>query len=398
MGGFSQIVGQEDIVHADNASFDGTSRGGAMTTNGQLWIGSTALPHVRVGSLASSDSSVTITPGAGSIDLKIGSLPPAVPLTFTADTGSAIPALNVLRLLGGGSIATNGSGNTVTHQLTGLTNHALLFGQGTPTIGTLTLTNGQLAIGSTGANPVAANISAGTGISVTNGAGTISIAATGGFAPNATLQVSDDFIFSTNTPNMLNWGVTGAWAAFTTPTAAHPGIISNPATAVSNSIGYLSGSSGAGTFTLGGGTLTVTWVFNIVVLSAASPRYILRFGLGDVMTGTSDQSNGAYFEYSDNLNSGEWNYKTAAATVRTTSNSNITVTTGWHTAQLVVNAAATSVSFTMDSVSLGTAISTNIPTATTAFLFQAVTSVGTMAAGDVLIDLFSATYALTTPR
>jgi hypothetical protein len=41
------------------------------------------------------------------------------------------------------------------------------------------LTNGQLAIGSTGATPVAAAISAGTNISVTNGAGTITIAATG---------------------------------------------------------------------------------------------------------------------------------------------------------------------------------------------------------------------------
>lgn len=40
------------------------------------------------------------------------------------------------------------------------------------------LTNGQILIGSTGADPVAASISAGSGISVTPGAGTISIAAT----------------------------------------------------------------------------------------------------------------------------------------------------------------------------------------------------------------------------
>lgn len=41
------------------------------------------------------------------------------------------------------------------------------------------LINGQLVIGSTGAIPVAATISAGTNISVTNGAGSITIAATG---------------------------------------------------------------------------------------------------------------------------------------------------------------------------------------------------------------------------
>ena len=42
------------------------------------------------------------------------------------------------------------------------------------------LTSGQILIGSTGADPVAASLSAGSGISITPGAGTISIAATGG--------------------------------------------------------------------------------------------------------------------------------------------------------------------------------------------------------------------------
>lgn len=41
------------------------------------------------------------------------------------------------------------------------------------------LTNGQLLIGSTGADPVAATLTAGTGVSITNGAGSISIALSG---------------------------------------------------------------------------------------------------------------------------------------------------------------------------------------------------------------------------
>jgi hypothetical protein len=41
------------------------------------------------------------------------------------------------------------------------------------------LTNGQLLIGSTGADPVAANITAGPGISITNSAGSLTIAGTG---------------------------------------------------------------------------------------------------------------------------------------------------------------------------------------------------------------------------
>lgn len=40
--------------------------------------------------------------------------------------------------------------------------------------------NGQLLIGSVGANPVAATITAGSNITVTNGAGTITIASSGG--------------------------------------------------------------------------------------------------------------------------------------------------------------------------------------------------------------------------
>jgi hypothetical protein len=41
------------------------------------------------------------------------------------------------------------------------------------------LTNGQVLIGSTGADPVAGSITAGSGIAVTNGAGSITISATG---------------------------------------------------------------------------------------------------------------------------------------------------------------------------------------------------------------------------
>lgn len=49
---------------------------------------------------------------------------------------------------------------------------------GVPTF-TGSMTNGQLLVGSTSANPVLATISSGTGISVTNGAGSITIASTG---------------------------------------------------------------------------------------------------------------------------------------------------------------------------------------------------------------------------
>ena len=63
---------------------------------------------------------------------------------------------------------------------TTLNAHGILLGQGTGTVTSSVLTNGQLLIGSTGVDPVATTITAGSGISITNGTGAITIAATGG--------------------------------------------------------------------------------------------------------------------------------------------------------------------------------------------------------------------------
>lgn len=61
-----------------------------------------------------------------------------------------------------------------------ITDHALIVGSGTSPITVLAAaTDGQIAIGSTGADPVIATITAGTGITVTNGAGTITIDSAG---------------------------------------------------------------------------------------------------------------------------------------------------------------------------------------------------------------------------
>ena len=61
-----------------------------------------------------------------------------------------------------------------------VTQHDLLIGAASNGITSLALTNGQLAIGNTGNDPSAATLTAGTGVTITNGAGAITIAATGG--------------------------------------------------------------------------------------------------------------------------------------------------------------------------------------------------------------------------
>jgi hypothetical protein len=68
MGGFSSVTGDETIMFADNCSFDGSQRGGKITSDGQLFIGSTASPHIKTGTLTAG-SGISITNGSGSITI-----------------------------------------------------------------------------------------------------------------------------------------------------------------------------------------------------------------------------------------------------------------------------------------------------------------------------------------
>lgn len=117
MGGFSQVRDNEygSVMNADNVSFDGTERGGVVTTNGQLLIGATVAPHIRVGTLTSPDASVTITNGPGTIALTIAAGSTAV-LQLATDTGTSpvSPSAGIISVLGRSGSKTVGSTNTVT--------------------------------------------------------------------------------------------------------------------------------------------------------------------------------------------------------------------------------------------------------------------------------------------
>lgn len=64
--------------------------------------------------------------------------------------------------------------------------HGILIGEGAAAFNSIVLTNGQFLIGSTGLDPVAATLTAGTGISITNTAGSVTIAS----APSIVDQTS----------------------------------------------------------------------------------------------------------------------------------------------------------------------------------------------------------------
>lgn len=78
------------------------------------------------------------------------------------------------------SVAGNAGANMLDIVITGTTFHSLLVGNSSGSLANLGVaTNGQLPIGSTGADPVLATLTAGTGVSIANGVGSITISSSG---------------------------------------------------------------------------------------------------------------------------------------------------------------------------------------------------------------------------
>lgn len=150
---------------------------GLMTANGtgtistvaptnhavQIGNGSSTLSSVSVGTngqilvAATTADPTWVTPAAGT----------GLSITTNATTLSYALSTPV-------SVANGGTGAST------FTAHSVLLGQGTSAITALGVaTNGQLIIGSASADPVLATLTAGTGVSITNGAGSITINAVG---------------------------------------------------------------------------------------------------------------------------------------------------------------------------------------------------------------------------
>lgn len=148
--------------------------------------------------------------------------------------------------------------------------------------------------------------------------------------------------------------------------SGHPGCVQLQSGTSSNGICHFtcgSSSNGQGEIILGGGTVDIYWIINIPVLSNGTDRFNLSIGLNDQnQSGGFDYgNNGCTFDYSDNLNSGNWRLTTNKAGTSTHVNSSTAVSTSWVTLRININSAGTLVTFYVNGTSIGTS-TTNIPT------------------------------------
>lgn len=165
------LVGNQFSLTSPVTPLNGGTGVSANPSAGQILIGTSG--NVYTPALLTSGTAINITSTSGSISIdNIGVTAISGTMNqinLSASTGSVVVSLPI--------------DVTIANKLTvsGLTTDSFLYSSvGGLLKTTIAPTNGQLLIGSSGAPPVAANLIAGTGITITNGPGSITIDAIGG--------------------------------------------------------------------------------------------------------------------------------------------------------------------------------------------------------------------------
>ena len=157
---------------------------------------------------------------------------------------------NAINLNQAGIAIYDGAG---TFTATTTTQHAVLVGGASNTIVNKTLTDGQVLIGSSGVDPVASTLTAGTGISITNAAGSITINSSGGGIA-WTVVTGATQAMSVNNGYIANNAGT---VAFTLPATAAVGSII-AVTGINNNTGWSIGLNAGQTIHFGTVSTTTT--------------------------------------------------------------------------------------------------------------------------------------------
>ncbi len=212
--------------------------------------------------------------------------------------------------------------------------------------------------------------------------------------PNQYVYDFDDFIQSDNTGSKLLGDSTGT---FISGTATNPGQIEFTDAAFAYVFIDPSTNAGSNCFVLGGGQLTVNWVFNLVALSTVPNNYLTQLGIMDSNAAANQipPIDGCFFSYTDGVNGGKWQATCMSATVATTVDTGILANTSYNNFGIIVNPAASSVGFYINQVLVAT-IATNIPTASISPGIFTTRNLGVLPAQ--LTDLFYYSQFLTVAR
>lgn len=142
-------------------------------------------------------------------------------------------------------------------------------------------------------------------------------------------------------------------------TSSHPGVVQlSTSTTVNAEDSFRKVTS----FVLAGGFIRFVTIINIPTLATVSEDYTMTIGLGDAIGSflTPPGNNAVYFQY-NRSSSTNWIMGTKSGGSFTSSSGSLpAVTTGWHTLAFDINAAASTVTFYVDGITIGTS-STNIP-------------------------------------
>lgn len=115
MPGFNSTTGETSVsvMYADNASFDGTERGGILSANGELWIGSASSPQVKKGNITSTSLNVDYSDPDITIETIGGGQPVEA---FLTDVNGPVLAngSGEISIIGRSGSKTNGSGSILT--------------------------------------------------------------------------------------------------------------------------------------------------------------------------------------------------------------------------------------------------------------------------------------------
>lgn len=221
------------------------------------------------------------------------------------------------------------------------------------------------------------------------------------FNPRNQTMLFDDFI-NGNNASSLNWrnGTSGTGAAITQVATdnAHPGVNSLATGTTATGVAWydLGPNSANGPIKVGGGALTILYVFQVPVLSNGTDTFAVRLGLSGTQSGGT-YDNGIYFEYNDGGSQPNIQLFTSSATTKTQIDSGVALSAAtWATVRFVVNAAGTSVAYFINEVAVGT-ITTNIPSTNIAPQFEIIKSNGTTSRL-MYIDLFYMYQNLTSLR